>query len=277
MPLDVEGGDEAVALRATPRPSRLPWWAEAMILFALYQGFEQLRGLVVGRGTPAQRHAHWVVDLERWTWTLHEARLNQLVVAHKTLAQAMNIYYGTIHFVVPPLVLVWLWRRHPAQYRRWLAILAALTIVGLVFFATFPLAPPRLYSRDGVHFVDTSTRYGGLGPLDRGNFKDNNPYAAMPSLHIAWSTWCACAVISASALGRRRRWLRWLALLYPALTLLVVMATANHWFLDGVGGWLALALAWWGVDAWRRRTPFRRAPVRGTQERGAVPVGAPGI
>jgi hypothetical protein len=172
----------------------------------------------------------------------------------------MNIYYGTIHFVIPPLVLFWLWRSHPEHYRRLRNALAAVTVSSIIFFITVPLAPPRFVPAQ-VHatFHDT-TPFGGLGPLDRGNFKDDNPYAAMPSLHMAWSTWCACAVIGVVGTRSRRRWLRWLALLYPLTTLLVVIGTANHWFLDAVGGWVLLAAAWWVATRVERQ---RR--VRGTQ------------
>jgi hypothetical protein len=153
----------------------------------------------------------------------------------------MNIYYGTIHFVIPPLVLIWLWRRHPEHYRRARNILAVVTIASLPIFIAVPLAPPRFAPPQAHASFQDTTPYGGLGPLDRGNFKDDNPYAAMPSLHVVWSTWCACVVIGVAASKRRKRWL---ALLYPVTTLVVVVGTANHWFLDAVGGWLMLAIVW---------------------------------
>jgi len=233
----------------------------------LYQANEALRGHIHPHARTAVHHARWILDAERWTGILHEPRLNHLVHAHKALAQAMNIYYGTVHFVAPPLVLVWLWRRHPGDYRRWRDILAVTTVLSLACFAAFPLAPPRLTTAAHVRFEDT-TPYGGLGPLDRGNFKDQNPYAAMPSLHLAWATWCTCAVAAACD-GERRRW-RWLTALYPVLTLVVVVGTANHWLLDAVGGWLVLLGAWWAVT--HRHRP---APTRGTQD-DAAQSGAPG-
>jgi hypothetical protein len=225
------------------------WWIEFPVLLVIYETFEVLRNHATGRSGPAQRNARWIVDLERWTWTLHEHRLNLFVADHKTLAQGMDIYYGTVHFVAPVVVLAWLWRHHPLLYRRWLMILAVLTVASLPLFWRVPVAPPRLYQGSGAAaatLVDTDARFGGMGPFDRGNFKDKNPYAAMPSLHVAWSTWCACAVVAGmaeTAGGRRRRW-RWLAFAFPACTLIVVMGTANHWFLDGVGGWVILAGAW---------------------------------
>jgi hypothetical protein len=232
----------------TRRPSRLAWWIEFPALFVIYQAFEAVRGWIHPAATPSFRNARWLEDLERWTWTLHEPPLNHFVYSHKLLAQSMNAYYGTIHFVIPPLVLVWLWRKHPDQYRRLLNALAAMTIASLLFFWAVPLAPPRLMPAQRRATFEDTTPFGGLGPLDRGNFKDDNPYAAMPSLHMAWSTWCACAVIAAT--GRKRRKRRWWALLYPAVTLTVVVGTANHWWLDAAGGWLLLAGGWWAATKW---------------------------
>ena len=234
------------------RPARLPWWAEAVALFALYQLFEYLRTLVVGRSGPALRHARGVVHVERWLRLYPEPGLNAAVSAHTAVAQAMDIYYGTIHFVVPPLVLWWLWRRQPDEYTRWRNVLIAVSVAGLILFALYPLAPPRLTTGITAHFVDTAVRFGGLGPLDRGNFVDKNPYAAMPSLHMAWSGWCAMAVIVGGRAGRRPApaW-RWLMLAYPAATLTVVMGTANHWLLDGVAGVVLLVAACAILDAAR--------------------------
>ncbi|MHB8463334.1 MAG: phosphatase PAP2 family protein [Acidimicrobiales bacterium] len=240
---------------------RPPWWVEFPVLFVLYQLFEAARGHIHPHAAPALRNARWLEDVERWTWTLREPRLNLFVFDHKTLAQAMNIYYGTIHFVVPPIVLIWLWRRRPHQYRRARNALAAVTISSLAFFVAVPLAPPRFVPAQAHATFHDTTPYGGLGPLDRGNFKDDNPYAAMPSLHVAWSTWCACVLIG--VIAPRRRW-RWLALLYPAVTVAVVVGTANHWIGDAVGGWVLLAAAWWLANRWERRRDA--APQRGTQD-----------
>lgn len=240
--------------RAT-RARRAPWYVEFPVLLVMYELFEEARGHINPHAGPALRNARGLEDVERWTWMLHEARLNHFVYGHKTLAQVMNAYYGTVHFVVPPLVLIWLWREHPDLYKKARNTLAILTIGSLPFFILTPLAPPRLVPAQAhASFQDTSP-FGGLGPLDRGNFKDDNPYAAMPSLHLAWSTWCACMAIAAT---KRKR--RWLWLIYPALTLIVVVGTANHWILDAVGGWIVLAVAWWAASA------FAKPRARATQE-----------
>src|SRR5262249_60383226 len=60
---------------------------------------------------------------------------------------------------------------------------------------------------------------------------------AVPSRHVAWAVWCAAATATAA----RGRW-RHLAWLYPAATTLVVLASANHFLLDAVGGIAAAGL-----------------------------------
>ena len=66
----------------------------------------------------------------------------------------------------------------------------------------------------------------------------SNQYAAMPSLHVAWSLWCACVLVP----RLRHGWAKALAVLYPVVTLLAVVVTANHYFLDAVGGAVVLAV-----------------------------------
>jgi hypothetical protein len=68
-----------------------------------------------------------------------------------------------------------------------------------------------------------------------------NQFAAMPSLHVAWSLWCASVVITHT----RRRWLTVFAASYPVITILVVIGTGNHYLLDVIAGaslWLTVTV-----------------------------------
>jgi hypothetical protein len=85
----------------------------------------------------------------------------------------------------------------------------------------------------------------------------------MPSVHIAWATWCAIA------LGPRlkNRTAQVLAWLYPVITFIVIVVTANHYILDAVGGLIVLAAAWYIANMLTRagRTdPRRLGPVPAT-------------
>jgi hypothetical protein len=234
---------------------------EGLVLLVADQGFEWVRTRITGSRRAADRNARWVVRIERRTWTFHEHRLQQWVVGHRYVVEAFDIYYGIVHFFVPPIVLIVLWQSWPSRYARWRNTIVVATLLGLLAFWLYPLTPPRLYP--GLHFTDTARTIGGLGPLDAGHFKDRNPYAAMPSLHMAWSTWCAFALAAVS----RRWWVKVIWFAYPLLTLYVVVATANHWFADAVGGWVVLGLAWVAAGCISR---FPTATERGTT---AVPQG----
>jgi hypothetical protein len=68
----------------------------------------------------------------------------------------------------------------------------------------------------------------------------SNQYAAMPSLHFAWSTWCWLALRPVV----HRRSLRLALAAYPWLTLFAIVVTANHYWIDAAGGALALGVGY---------------------------------
>lgn len=107
-------------------------------------------------------------------------------------------------------------------------------------------------------FIDSLECYGGPWSFNSNTIKNlSNQYAAMPSLHIGWSTWCAFAMWP---LLRRRRW-RAAMLLYPMLTLTCIIVTANHYWLDGVGGLFTLGVGFilgWALHIWNQNRLDRR-------------------
>jgi len=143
--------------------------------------------------------------------------------------------------------------------------LALATALALIGFATFPLLPPRLLDAS-YGFVDTLAKYGGGWSFDSDTMQRvSNQYAAMPSLHFAWSLWCACVIVP----GCRRWWAKALAVAYPIATLFAIIVTANHFFLDAAGGavvfLVALLLAhslarWQARRAAARTTPLHVQP-----------------
>jgi membrane-associated phospholipid phosphatase len=88
---------------------------------------------------------------------------------------------------------------------------------------------------------DTIAVHGGLWSFGKGAVSAvSNQYAAMPSLHCGWSTWCAIAFFVCF----RKRWWRWLGVLYPLSTIFCILVTANHYWIDAVGGWAVLLAGW---------------------------------
>ena len=173
------------------------------------------------------------------------------------------------------------------QWRNSLAFMTALAIFG---FAFFPLMPPRLLDAscrscggdciisrfrpiDGTFgFVDTLAHYGGLWSFNTSAMAEiSNQYAAMPSLHIGWSTWCAIAMWPLM----RRRWQRVAVLLYPLLTLFCIVVTANHYWLDGVGGLVVFSvgsLLGWRLHRWNQERLDRRFYERSVPDAVAQPT-----
>ncbi|MFD0686816.1 phosphatase PAP2 family protein [Actinomadura fibrosa] len=224
-------GDAAGPGRAAARP-RI--WAELLLLTLCYLAYSAVRNMVPTDHAAAAHRAYEILSLEYDLGLDVEYGLNRLFVTHEWLAVGANYFYATLHFVVTIAVMVWLYARHPARYATYRTLLFATTMIGLAGFWIFPLAPPRMLPG----YVDTVIAFGTWGIYDSGPTASvSNQYAAMPSMHTAWSLWCAAAIIGIA----RRRWVMVVAALYPATTIVVIMGTANHFLLDAVGGAAALA------------------------------------
>jgi len=232
---------------------RLHWWRELLyvgVFYLLYSGTRNLFGSAGGGSTTHALHnAERVIRIEQWLGIFREQEIQSWFVGWPWFLRLWNIYYGTLHFIVPVVVLVLLFRRWPAAYRLWRNTLAFTTGLALIGFSLFPLMPPRLLcdclygggAATDRGFVDTVDRYGGLWSFDSGTVKSiSNQYAAMPSLHVAWSLWCALALIP----RLRHRWTKVLVGLYPVATVFAIVVTANHFLLDALGGVAVLALGY---------------------------------
>ncbi|MFC4906786.1 phosphatase PAP2 family protein [Actinomadura gamaensis] len=232
-------------------------WSELAIVLICYFAYELVRNLVPTERALALAHGHDLLNAESKTGLDVEYSLNRLFVEHGWIAVPANYFYSTMHFIMTIGVLVWLYWRHPASYRVSRAALFVMTLIGLLGFWLYPLAPPRMLAG----FTDTVISFGTWGIYDSGPTASvSNQYAAMPSMHTAWSLWCAASIIAIT----RRRWAVVLAALYPVATILIIMGTANHYLLDAVGGATAAALgfglAYGGARVVVPR--FRRSPGR---------------
>ncbi len=215
----------------------LRWWVEVAGVVGAYLAYSLVRSRfgTTGHAAGALVNAYRVVALERRVGMFSELSIQRWAMRDATVVRLLNAYYGSAHFVVTALVGITLFRRSARRYRFWRRCLAVTTALALVGYAVFPLAPPRLLpARYG--FVDTLTAVGGLWDFGSGPMGSvANQYAAMPSLHVAWAVWCVAAAWS--LLGARGRILLGL---HPLVTLWAVVATANHYWLDGVVAVLVL-------------------------------------
>lgn len=236
-----------------PLPRRRRWWREVLYIFAFYVIYSLVRNQFGSAAVPAETayaNARRVMDLQESVGLHFEQGLQAVFLDSTWFIQGLNIFYGTFHFVLTGFALFWCFLRMPERYVRWRATLAWTTALALIGFATFPLMPPRLLP-DSYGYVDTLATYGGLWSFDSGTMSSiSNQYAAMPSLHFAWSTWTALVLWPSC----RWVWVRVLVLAYPVVTTFAIIVTGNHFWLDAAGGALALAIGYLLGSAWDRWT-----------------------
>jgi hypothetical protein len=211
-----------------------------------------------------------VLRVEQFFGLAFERTVQEFGLRIAGFAAFWNLWYGTVHFVTPVAVLIILWRKSPARYVRMRNTLLITFALAVVVFRFVPLMPPRLMPAS-YHYVDTGREYfhidssfrSALGASDKPTTSDfaqgANDFAAMPSMHIAWSTW---VVLALWPLVRRRRFLATLLVLYPVSLLVCVTVTGNHWFLDAVGAWIVLAASYRLAVAIERVGIARRAAAR---------------
>ncbi|MFC9298721.1 phosphatase PAP2 family protein [Streptomyces sp. NPDC057011] len=251
-------GSERALLNRLRSPRRPRIWFEVVLIAVSYWTYSLIRNAVPEQKAAALANADWIWSAERALGIAVEQSVNHAVNSVTWLIVGMNYYYATLHFIVTIGVLVWIYRFHPGRYAPTRLVLFATTGVALVGYYFFPLAPPRLMN--GQSFVDTVLVHHTWGSMASGNLKQmSNQYAAMPSMHIGWSLWCGLTIFAVASAP----WARILGLLYPTATLVVIVATANHFWLDAVGGMLCLGFGYTLSRAWYGSLPHRlpRHPV----------------
>src|SRR3954469_5180334 len=259
------------AKRAVPR-----WWVEIGLVLGLYVAYEVSRGMQSASVPDAERTGwallHWE---QRWHLAI-EAPLNTGLQHLPVIAVFFGYFYATLHFVVTPVVLVYLYRCRPDSYRSARTALVLATALALIGYFMLPTAPPRLLT--GGTFTDTMASFsnwgwwGGEGSAPRGLGGLTNQLAAMPSLHVGWALWSGWCL----ARYARTRTVRILGVLYPLATTLVVMSTANHYLVDALAGSLLVITGWALVVGYRvLRQRQAAVPARAAlipEPRGPVPL-----
>jgi hypothetical protein len=217
-------------LAALDGARRLPRWTlEAVLLLGLYLAGELARGVARGGAATAEAHAASIARLERHLHLFDEATIQHVAGHVSGLPTLLGYAYVSVHLAGTAAVLVWVYRRRRHAYAGLRNTLALATGLGVAGYALFPTAPPRLA---GLGITDTVSRATSLD-LDSTLVSSlYNPYAAVPSMHIAYSLIVGVAIVR---LARRPVW-RAAGVLYPVFVLFVIVATGNHFFVDAAAG-----------------------------------------
>ncbi len=215
------------------------FWNQLIMAAIFYFGYEFTSSLESGSTPVARRNALSEVKLERTLHIFKEQAIQHYFLAFPWLIKLANLFYVTVHFILPVVILVLLFKRDASRFLRYRNVFAWMTAISFVVFIVFPVMPPRLLPHV-FGFVDTQLKYGGAGRLDATLMAEaGNPYAAMPSLHFAWAAWCAIAGYPIM----RSRIAKLLLAVDPFVTIFVVVITANHFFVDIIGGALVLGVS----------------------------------
>lgn len=250
------------------------WWFEIAVIYGIYAVYSLIRNGVHDVEDKAFANGARILDFEDSFGLAWERGLNDFLDSTPAVAAVCAVVYASLHFIVTPGTLVWLYVAHHRHYRFTSTVIVLTTCLALIGFYAMPTAPPRMFGGEG--FVDIMAKTGTWGwwPESGTPASDNisNQFAAMPSLHCAWATFCGLSIV----LFTKNHVARVLGALYPLLTYFVVMGTANHYLLDVVGGLVILAVAfgltWLLRQTWRAYLARHLDPqiVAQLEEKGAA-------
>ncbi|TMM20435.1 MAG: phosphatase PAP2 family protein [Actinobacteria bacterium] len=243
--------------RARPLPARvLPrGWLDLLRQVSLFVSaflvYDLVRGGVEGRATAAFQHARELISIERTLHLFIEPSVQAWASGSHVLMVAASWLYINAQATITIAALVYLYLRRNGSFyfvRNMLMIAMPLALIG---YAVFPTAPPRFLPEWG--FIDTVT---DLTPVSLTHTSASmsalfNPYAAVPSMHVAFALmigWPLARLTRHSAV--RVMWL-----VYPFLMTFVIVVTANHFILDALLGALTAALSACGASWLARVRP----------------------
>ncbi len=197
-----------------------------------------------GRQVAHFEAAHgFFVEPTLYTFFQHTHHVLGIALTPQVTVGIANNVYAFLHIGVPLLVAGWVYVRHRSRFGLLRNVLIITGLLAFVGYMVYPLAPPRLTT--GLVYHHHAFVFHNTMPYPQGGLQVNgrplgyNPYAAMPSLHIAWATIVAAALLLLS----RNPLVRVFAVIYPAIMMLAIVVTANHYIMDGVGSLIAVGLA----------------------------------
>ena len=244
------------------------WWrsrfgadliSEVAQLAALLLLYKVVRYWSRDQFSAAVQNAQHVIRFERSLPVPNEVDLTEVSMKWPGFVRFLNQYYVIAHFSGIAIFLVWMYVRRPDAYRVCRRTLIWMTAVGMVLHVVYPLAPPRMFPEFG--FIDTGRLFGPRAYGNQGLFDGvSNQIAAMPSLHFGWAVLVGWGTVQFA----KSKW-RWIVIAHPILTLLAIIVTANHYWLDAfvalVIFTVCMAVTLWrdGVNEHRDREDARYA------------------
>jgi membrane-associated phospholipid phosphatase len=171
-------------------------------------------------------------------------------------------YYFTFthwsYFIIPHVVAIRLWYKHPARFKQFLSGLTIMIAVGLMIYFLIPSNPPWM-APEPINSPAAAPVYrvmemvaknlnGGLYQASNSVIGQSNPIAAMPSMHFAVTFFLIFPAWHAG-----RKW--FLLALYYSLTMAITLIyCGEHYVVDVVMGGLVATWGWFAAGTWIRVT-----------------------
>jgi hypothetical protein len=254
-------------------------WLDALrqlsLFIAAYFAYRLVRGLAEGDANAAFAHARWLISIERGMHLFVEPSVQAWASGSHFVMLLASWLYVNAQGSITIGALLYLYLRHNGNFYFVRNMFMIAMAIALVSYTLFPTAPPRFMPEWG--FIDTVSDFTPVNVSGKSASMSAlfNPYAAVPSMHVAFALmigWpLACLVRSGVA--------RVLWIVYPFVMTFVIVVTANHFILDALLGALAAAASFYGARAlarvrpraWRfSAVPRERRPARRIEPGGAV-------
>jgi hypothetical protein len=231
-----------------------PWTFEvALFAFALIV-YQASRALVAGSPSTAFENATGIINWEKSSGLFVETSIQEWVLNHIHLAEALNYFYMYGHWTITPLFFIWLYRRRHSVYPYVRNAFLAANGIALIVFMVYPVAPPRLV---GDGFVDTLNKISDIdlhGGVLSGWF---NPHAAVPSMHFGYAL-----MIGAVGFVLLRSWPLRLIAIVPGRRLHHDPGDGNHYVPTPSRGGIVIGMGFVGVWALMRAYQRVARPAR---------------
>jgi hypothetical protein len=231
--------------------------AIAQLLFSQSEGLREL----------AQDHGLLILWIEQKSWLsflfpIHEADFQAWFLnGHLTAMTFLNRIYSLVHIPGTVAFISWYYYAAP-NHTTFSTVRRTMTLgnfAAFFIFTFFPCMPPRLLPKE-YGFLDTVRQANAESVWVGGNYV--NQLAAMPSLHFTYAFCIGSTFLYHSGVfrrvqrneGRKSLFTKIFFLIagicYPLLVLTVIVATANHYWLDAVAAIFTTSLSFLCNKIW---------------------------
>lgn len=238
---------------------------EFVIRFVPFLGMLVVYDSMRGIADDLNKNVHFteMIDFDRWLAMGHlPTSWLQSWMWHGGV-QWYDFYFYflyTLHFLVPLIVGLVLWRYRPRLYWPFVWSIVGISFAAFITYIIFPAAPPWMakelgYIAEPLHRISSDV-WWAMGIQNFSEVYNNlspNAVAAVPSLHSAYPLIATLFIMR--AFGLRRTW--WLAF-YPLSMWWGVVYLGEHYIFDVIAAIIFVLGGMWlvryGFRRWRSRT-----------------------